>query len=91
MLGADFLAVSRLFAKERGPHAYRLVMHPKFHDRWLRCDGRICVLGGSVKDAAMKSDFTIGTLDPSASNMKKLDDTVAEAAELFGPSSTAHP
>lgn len=39
----------------------------------------------------MKSDFTIGTLDPSASNMKKLDDTVAEAAELFGPSSTAHP
>lgn len=87
----DFMDVSGLFAAERGPAHYRLVAHPDFHDRWLRCDGQLYALGGSVKDAGMKSDFAIGRIDPTTENMKKIDDLIAAGRELFGPSNTSHP
>lgn len=87
----EFMDVSRLFAAERGPANYRLVAHPNFHDRWLRCDGQIYALGGSVKDAGMKSDFAISHIEPTAENMKNVDDLVGAGTELFGPSNTTHP
>ena len=87
----EFMDVSRLFALERGPAHYRLVAHPDFHDRWLRCDGQLYALGGSVKDAGMRSDFAIGRIDPMTENMKKDDDLVAAGCELFGPTNMTHP
>jgi len=87
----EFMDISRLFAAERGPARYRLVSHPDFHDRWLRCDGQLYALGGSVKDAGVKSDFAIGRIDPTMENMKKVDDLVAAGNELFGPANTTHP
>jgi hypothetical protein len=86
-----FMDVSRLFAAERGPNAYRLVTHSDFHDRWMRCDGQLYGLGGSVKDAGQKSDFAIGRIDATAENMKKIDDLVMAGVELFGPGHGIHP
>jgi hypothetical protein len=87
---AEFTDVSRLYAAERGPHSYRLVAHPDFHDRWLRCDAQLYALGGSVKDAGQKSDFSIGSIDPTAGNLGKVDELVCTGRELFGPAQTTH-
>lgn len=89
----EFMDISRLFAAERGRGQghYRLIAHPDFHDRWLRCDGQLYALGGSVKDAGHKSDFAIGRIDPSPANMKKVDDLVSAGVELFGPGNPSHP
>ncbi len=87
----DFLDVSRLFAVERGQARYRLVVHPDFHDRWLRCDGQLYALGGSVKDAGQKSDFAIGRIDPTPPNLQTVDDLVSAGTELFGPNIPMHP
>jgi hypothetical protein len=87
---SEFMDVSRLFATERGPDRYRLIANPDFHDRWMRCDGQLYALGGSVKDAGQKSDFAIGRIDPTAENIKKIEDLVTAGTELFGPANRTH-
>jgi hypothetical protein len=88
---SEFMDVSRLFAAERGSDRYRLIGHPDFHDRWMRCDGQLYALGGSVKDASQKSDYAIARSDPTAENMKKIVDLVTAGTELFGPGNRTHP
>jgi hypothetical protein len=88
---SEFMDISRLFAAEHGPSRYRLISHPDFHDRWLRCDGQIYALGGSVKDAGHKADFSIGLLGSAPETIQKVDDLAAAGRELFGPGNPTHP
>lgn len=87
----QFMDISRLYAQERGPTKYRLITLPgsDFHDRWLRCDGQIFSLGGSLKD--LDKRFTVSKVDPTPENMQKIDAAIAGADEIFGPSHPKHP
>jgi hypothetical protein len=87
----DFVDISRLFAKDRGPNQYQLLVAASLHERWLVLDEReIYQLGGSGKDAASKDFFTIGNVDASAGNRQKIEDAIGAAAEWFGPSTPNH-
>jgi len=87
----EFLDISRLFAAERGPATYRLVVAPTLHDRWLILDQkRIYAVGGSAKDAASKDIFTIASVDPTPANLRIVDDTVGTGVEWFGPTVDVH-
>ena len=88
---SDFLDMSRLFAQERGPQAYRLITDEHFHDRWLRCDDKLFSLGGSIKDLGKDSTFTITKLDSTPENMKLLVEPLARGVEVFGPNQPNHP
>ncbi len=88
---ADFMAVSKLYAAERGPTGYRLMTDDGFHDRLLRCNDKLFSLGGSVKDLGNDSTFTLAKLDSTPDNHKKFDDAVAGAIEVFGPNQPVHP
>ena len=88
----EFLDVSGLFADERGPAAYRLLVHPSRHDRWLVFDdSRMYSLGGSVKDAAAKDDFTISLVDGNRENLAKVKTCLLESRELVGPGASVNP
>ncbi len=87
---SEFLEVSRLYAAERGPDNYRLVVHSYIHDRWLCCDGQIYALGGSVKDASWKSPFTLSKVDPTADNFHKIDQLLNTGTEIYGPTQHEH-
>lgn len=87
----EFLDVSRLYAQERGPALYKLVMLPNLHDRWAVFDGkRIYSLGGSAKDAGIKDYFTITSVESSPTNLQRLQTHIDTGTELFGPSTTNH-
>ena len=88
---ASFLDISKLYANERGPTNYRLIVEGSNHDRWLRCDDQLYHLGGSAKDAGHKSPFTLTKLEPSPANFQRLDDLITGGRELFGPTNTCHP
>jgi hypothetical protein len=84
------VAVSELVSVER-PAAYRfLVSDRQQHDRYLRVDGKILHLGGSLKDASKASPYTIGKLDPTLGNHGVLDDIMETATEWFGKTVTVH-
>lgn len=86
-----FLDISRLYAAERGPAFYRLVVNPSLHDRWLLLDGRkLYSLGGSAKDAGDKRYFTIAPLDCSPTNLQKIQTHIGNGTEYFGPSTPNH-
>lgn len=86
-----FLDVSRLYAQERGPSLYRLVVQPTLHDRWVIFDEkRIYVLGGSAKDAANRDDFTITGIEASAANFQSIQSHINTGTEFFGPSTPTH-
>jgi hypothetical protein len=87
----DFTSVSKLFAQERGPSGYRLLTDTLFHDRWLECDSKMFVLGGSIKELGNATTFTVSKLDDTADNQRHFDDALARATEIFGPSQTFHP
>ncbi len=88
---AEFLDVSRLFAKERGPDGYRLIERPKFHDRWLVFDAkRIYSLGGSSKDAGDRDAFTIAVVESTPETLATVQSHVQGGTELFGPNQTTH-
>ena len=86
----QFIDVSRLYAKER-PTTYCLMTEGSFHDRWLCCDDQIYILGGSLKDASVKSDFTISKLDLSTVQTNPIDQLLNTAQELFGVTNPQHP
>lgn len=88
---ADFLEASRLFATERGPDKYVLLVKPDFHDRWLSCDERLYLLGGSGKDAGQTSDFTVSAMQPTAETLARFAAATTGAAEFFGRSHPKHP
>lgn len=88
-----FLDISRLFAQERGTNSYRLIVHSSgiLHDRWLLLDGkRLFHLGGSAKDAADKSYFTLGRLDASPANVSQIQLHVSSGIEYYGSNTPAH-
>ncbi|MCC6797278.1 MAG: hypothetical protein IT366_19330 [Candidatus Hydrogenedentes bacterium] len=88
----QFLAVSELFASERGPELYRLVLNTSLHDRWIVFDEkRIYALGGSAKDAADKKYFTISSVEASQANLQTIKTLVENGTELFGPTNSNHP
>lgn len=87
----SFLDISKLYANERGPSKYRLVVEPTNHDRWMQSDDQIYHLGGSAKDAGKRSDFTITKLEPTLENFQKLETLAASGTELFGPRTPTHP
>lgn len=87
---AEFIDISRLFARERGQNGYQLIESANFHDRWLRCDDRLFTLGGSIKDFD-RGPFTISRLDSAPLNRQQFDDAVSQGTELFGPSQSNHP
>jgi hypothetical protein len=87
----DFMSVSHLFAQEREHSGYRLLTDDQFHDRWLECDNKMFVLGGSVKDLGKDTTFTVSKLDGTADNQRHFDDAVARGTEVFGPSQATHP
>jgi hypothetical protein len=87
---SEFLDVSRLYAAERGPDNYRLVVHSDIHDRWLCCDGQIYALGGSVKDASQRSHFTLSKVDSTEENFDKIDHLLNTGTEIYGPTQHEH-
>jgi hypothetical protein len=88
---ADFMSVSKLYAAERGPTGYRLVIDQGFHDRLLRCNDKLFTLGGSIKDLGKDTTFTLAKLDSTVENTRRFDDAVSTAVEVFGPSQPQHP
>ncbi len=86
----SFLDISRLYANQRGPSKYQLVVESTNHDRWLQCDDQLYHLGGSAKDAGKRSDFTISKLEPTPENFQKLSALVASGTELFGQTTLVH-
>ncbi|EAQ81747.1 hypothetical protein [Blastopirellula marina] len=86
----SYLNISRLYASERGPTKYRLIVESSNHDRWLRCDDQLYHLGGSAKDAGHRSPFTISSLSPTPENFQKLDELINSGTELFGPNTPIH-
>jgi len=87
----DFLEVSRLYARERGPANYRLVVTEGCHDRWLRCDDQVYHLGSSVKDAAKKAPFTVSRLESTEDAFDAMETLLNRGEELFGPGNASHP
>jgi hypothetical protein len=87
---SEFMDVSRLYAAERGPDNYTLVVHLDIHDRWLCCDGQIYALGGSVKDASRKSYFTLSKVDPTVENFDKINQLLSTGTEIYGPTQPKH-
>jgi hypothetical protein len=87
----EFLDISRLFAAERGPARYCLVIQANLHDRWIVIDDkRIYALGGSAKDAGNKDYFTITSVEASQQNLQKIRDHIYSGKELFGPQTPNH-
>jgi hypothetical protein len=88
---AGFLDASRLYAQELGPAAYRLVIQPNLHDRWVVFDDkRIYALGGSVKDAGDKDYFTITSVEASQVNLGKIQAQIATGTEYLGLHTPQH-
>jgi hypothetical protein len=86
----DFMDISKLFAQQRGPQSYCLIVNKDFHDRWLRCDDKFLVLGGSIKDIGKDNTFTVSRLDTSPQTLKEFDEPVINGVELFGPRQPVH-
>ena len=87
----EFLDVSRLYASERGPTLYTLIVQPNLHDRWAVFDDkRIYALGGSAKDAAQRDYFTITSVDGAPTNLQRIKNHISSGTEYFGASSPAH-
>jgi len=88
---AAFLDISRLYAAERDPQLYRLVVHPNIHDRWLRLDNkRLFSLGGSAKDAGNMHYFTLARLDCSDENARRIQAHIDAGTEWYGPGTPTH-
>lgn len=85
----DLVAVSELFAMERGSH-YRLIESPSVHDRHIRCDSQVFHLGGSLKDAAKKDPYTVTLVDSTGAIGAELVQTISTGTEWFGPSTPVH-
>lgn len=86
-----FIDVSRLYAQERGTVAYRLVVQPSLHDRWVVFDAkRIYNLGGSAKDAANRDYFTITTIESTPLNLEAVENIINSGAEFFGANTSNH-
>lgn len=87
---AEFIDISKLYASERGPSLYRLVMNEDIHDRWLCCDKQIFALGGSIKDAGHNDYFTVSSVEATDTNINKIEGLATNGQEIFGPSQTNH-
>jgi len=87
----EFLSVSRTVARERGATNYRLVTARELHDRWLLIDDVLLQLGGSLKDAAWSSPFTISHLDTTPHSVLTLDRLISSGTEIFGSAQISHP
>jgi hypothetical protein len=89
----EFLDISRLFAQERDPAHYRLVLQPAgvLHDRWMRFDNkRLVSLGGSSKDAGDRQYFTVAALDATPANLLAFQAHLDSGTEYYGPSTPTH-
>jgi hypothetical protein len=88
----EFLDISRLYAQERGNTAYRLILQPSLHDRWIVFDDkRIYSLGGSAKDAGSRDYFTITSIESNSANIQIVQNQVASGTEVFGSTNSTHP
>jgi hypothetical protein len=88
----EFLDISRLYAQERGNTAYRLILQPSLHDRWIVFDDkRIYSLGGSAKDAGSRDYFTITSIESNSANIQIVQNQVTSGTEIFGPTNQTHP
>lgn len=88
---AEFLDISRLYAQERTPTTYRLLLQSSLHDRWIVLDNkRIYSLGGSAKDAGNRDYFTISNVDASPGNHAAIDELTTSGKEMFGPDTPTH-
>lgn len=87
----DFLDVSKLFANERGSSGYCLMYHSDLHDRYLKCDETVYHLGGSMKDAGRKSNYTISEISITPDAETEVLKLINESSEQFGLNSSNHP
>jgi hypothetical protein len=88
----EFLDISRLYAQERGNTAYRLILQPSLHDRWIVFDEkRIYSLGGSAKDAGSRDYFTITSVESNSANIQIVQNQVTSGTEVFGSTNSTHP
>lgn len=88
---SDFLDVSRLFADEWGQSKYNLLYHSDLHDRYLKCDEDVYHLGGSLKDAARKSSFTVSKIAVPNDGKAAILKLLSESKEQYGPTNPKHP
>jgi hypothetical protein len=83
------VAVSELVALER-PTLYRLLEVPSIHDRHLRADDKIYLLGGSAKDASKTDFYTIAETDSNPTLHSTLDNIMAGATAWYQPGMLRH-
>jgi hypothetical protein len=86
-----FMDTSRMFASERGRNHYRLMEETTFHDRLLKIDDKVMLLGGSIRHAGHSSPFTLSTLPNEPASAQRVASVISAATEIFGPSQTSHP
>jgi len=84
------LDASRLFAHERDPDHYSLIVTERIHDRWLQSDDVLYQLGGSSKDAGWKDPFTLSRICEGTETANKVAAVIEDSTELFGTSSPQH-
>ncbi len=87
----DFLDASKLYADERGQSRYCLLYHPDLHDRYLQCDETVYHLGGSLKDAGRKSNYTISRIMVASDGAAAVVKLLEESTEQFGLHKSNHP
>jgi hypothetical protein len=87
----EFIDISKLYASERGPQKYRLMYHSDLHDRYLQCDNAVYTFGGSFKDAANKSRFTITTVKSKTDGKDEIKNIIQQSIEQYGQSNNQHP
>jgi hypothetical protein len=86
----QLMDISRLYATEH-PSTYRLMTHDAIHDRWLWCDSQIYAPGGSLKDAGVKSNFTLPKVELPTGQTNPINQLRNTAQELFGTLTPQHP
>lgn len=89
-VSAELRDVSRMYAAERGPEKYRLVVDDSIHDRWLRCDDQMFQLGSSFKDAGATRYSTLSRLGSPEENLQELNRLLTTGTELYGQTQSEH-
>lgn len=85
-----FVQASTVFSTEPRKGVYRMLLSSNLHDRWLRVDDTIYVLGGTAVTTHAAVPFTISSLGTDPTSHAKIDAELSSAIEWFGPTVRPH-
>jgi hypothetical protein len=76
----SFVDIARMYKAERPD--FRLLTHPDIHDRWLQFGTDLYHAGGSSKDAAEASYYTLSRIESSA-DRERVEQLIAEGTVVI--------